>query len=434
MTLRILHARKTGRALTHLSLAGLCAAAVTPALAGPTLTTLASFNGTNGNAPQSGVTFDSNGNLFGTTQQGGPSTVGTVFEIAKGSSLITNVASFTGSGSNGAIPLSDVTFDSSGNLFGTTENNGTYSKGTLYKIAKGSNTITTVISFNGTNGNAPSAGVVFDSAGTLYGTTNRGGPSDNGAIYAVIAGTSTIAVEDFFTTSTGTHPDSDLTFDSGGNLFGTAQTGGANGVGTVFEISKTTGILSAVASFNGANGGHPSAGVTFDSAGNLFGTAGDGGAFGYGVVYEIAKGSTTITDVASFNNTNGAFPGPAVTLDSAGDIFGTTTNGGASLYGTVFEIAKGANTITHLVSFTSMGSNGSLPYGGVTFDKNGNLFGTTSAGGSAGDGTVFEITGLGSSSAAPEPAQTTAVLLMGTGLGTLLFRAGKRRHTAATAA
>ena len=128
-----------------LSLTGLCAAAL-PAQAG--ITTLASFTGDNGSGPVAGVTFDSSGNLFGTTLYGGASGAGMVYEIAKGSSTLTTLASFTGA--NGSLPDAGVTFDSSGNLFGTTFSGGTSSYGTVYEIAGAGSPVpesSTVISF-----------------------------------------------------------------------------------------------------------------------------------------------------------------------------------------------------------------------------------------------------------------------------------------------
>ena len=130
-----------------LSLTGLCAAAL-PAQAG--ITTLASFTRANGSGPNAGVTFDSSGNLFGTTYQGGTSGSGTVYEIAKGSSTLTTLASFTFNGTNGDTPYAGVTFDSSGNLFGTTYQGGTSGQGTVYEIAGAGSPVpesSTVISF-----------------------------------------------------------------------------------------------------------------------------------------------------------------------------------------------------------------------------------------------------------------------------------------------
>jgi len=285
-----------------LSLTGLCAAAL-PAQAG--ITTLASFTGANGSAPFAGVTFDGSGNLFGTTLYGGASGQGTVYEIAKGSSTLTTLASFTGN--NGSDPSAGVTFDSSGNLFGTTLYGGASGQGTVYEIAKVTGTLTTLASFTGANGSGPYAGVTFDSSGNLFGTTGYKGGTSNG--------------------------------------------------GTVYEIAQGSSTLTTLASFTGANGSLPYGGVTFDSSGNLFGTTFNGGTSGYGTVYEIAKGSSTLTTLASFTGANGRTPNAGVTFDSSGNLFGTTFSGGTSSYGTVYEIAGAGSPVPEsstVISFATL--------------------------------------------------------------------------------
>src|SRR5665213_3234984 len=260
--------------------------------------------------PQSTLAVDSIGNLYGTASRGGASGDGTIFEIAKGSGTITTLASFNGT--NGANTEAGVTLDASGNLYGTTFNGGSSNAGTVFEIAKGSGTITTLVSFDGSNGANPSAGVTLDAAGDLYGTTDGGGDSSDG---------------------------------------------------TVFEIAKGSGTIKTIASFNGTNGAGPLAGVTLDASGNLYGTTVDGGDSNDGTVLEIAKGSGTITTLASFNLTNGANPSAGVALDASGNLYGTTNEG------TVFKIAKGSGTITTLIA------NGASILGGVTLDASGNLYG-----------------------------------------------------------
>ena len=245
MTFLSYQPRRAGRALTLLSLTGLCATSVVPAHAGLSITTLASFTGngagTNGGYPYAGVTFDSSGNLFGTTENGGTIGNGTIYEIAKGSNSLTTVASFTGS--NGSTPFGGVTFDSSGNLFGTTVYGGTTGNGTVYEIAKGSSSLTTLASFTGsgagTNGGYPYGGVTFDSDGNLFGTTTGGGTSDNGTVYEIAKGSSSITTLTSFTGAgtNGGYPAGGVTLDSSGNLFGTTLHGGTSDAGTVYEIA-----------------------------------------------------------------------------------------------------------------------------------------------------------------------------------------------------
>ncbi|MGH7168702.1 MAG: choice-of-anchor tandem repeat GloVer-containing protein [Gemmataceae bacterium] len=159
---------------------------------GPTLSALASFNGTNGANPEAGLIMDSSGNLYGTTYRGGASGEGTVFELAQGSGTITTMVSFNGT--NGANPLASLVMDSSGNLYGTTDVGGTSDNGTVFEIVQGSDTITTLASFNSTDGANPYAGLLMDSNGDLYGTTLNGGASDDGTVFEVAKDSNTITI------------------------------------------------------------------------------------------------------------------------------------------------------------------------------------------------------------------------------------------------
>jgi uncharacterized repeat protein (TIGR03803 family) len=155
----------------------------------PAVTTLASFNGTNGATPTS-LVRDSSGDLFGATGAGGAKNDGTVFEVAAGSNTITTLASFNGT--NGAAPNAGVIMDNSGDLFGTTTSGGASNDGTVFEVAAGSNTITTLASFNGTLGKSPDAGVIMDNSGDLFGITEFGGVNNNGTVFEVAAGSNII--------------------------------------------------------------------------------------------------------------------------------------------------------------------------------------------------------------------------------------------------
>ncbi len=440
--------RRSVGALIVLLLSGLCAAAETPAQASPTpqasLVTVASFNGANGAEPHAGVTFDRQGNLFGTTNNGGPNNDGTVFEIANGSTRLITLASFRDT--DGSQPgYGHLTFDSLGDLFGTTESGGMNDAGTVYEIAKGSTHIKTLASFNGTigaepvvsktfdsqgnlfatpvkgntnnNGAFPVDAVTFDRQGNLFGTTFKRGTNDAGTVFEIVKGSKHIKTLATFNYMNGSEPVSSVTFDRSGNLFGTTGMGGASNCGTVYEIAKGSTRIRTLVSFNSINGDDPAGAVTFDRSGNLFGTTAEGGAGilnGHGAVFEIAKGSTRLKTLAAFNGANGDEPDTDVTFDRQGNLFGTTAKGGAKNLGTVFEIAKGSTRIKTLVSFN--GTNGANP-SNVTFDSSGNLFGTTQSGGAGGRGTVFEIVSVGShpaapgsSSAAPKPHRRAVLL------------------------
>ena len=378
-----------------------------------TLTTLTSFSVGNGAYPTDygSLIADANGNLFGTTLGGGGSGYGTVFEIVKSGGVYagtpTTLVSFNFS--NGAYPYAGLMADANGSLFGTTYGGGTSGDGTVFEIVNtgGLYTLTTLVSFNSSDGANPRAGLIADANGDLFGTTESGG-SGNGTVFEIVktsgAYSSTPATLVSFNGNDGAFPFGGLIADANGNLLGTTEAGGGSGDGTVFEIVNTGGLytLTTLVNFNSSDGANPLAGLIADANGNLFGTTSAGGS-GYGTVFEIVKTSggyaSTPTTLASFDSVDGANPLAGLIADANGNLFGTTDLGGATGYGTVFEIVKTsggyASTPSTLVSFNL--TDGAVPLGGLIADANGNLFGTTELGGGSGYGygTVFEVTGSG---------------------------------------
>jgi uncharacterized repeat protein (TIGR03803 family) len=352
----------------------------------PSLFTLASFDVTNGANPSAPLIMDSSGNLYGTTANGGASSDGTVFELAHGSRTITTLASFNGT--DGANPRAGLVMDTSGNLYGTTSG-PTSRDGTVFELAHGSSTITTLAAFNGTDGKDPLAALVMDSSGNLYGTAAAGGASNDGTVFELAHGSRTITTLASFDGTNGADPVAALIMDSSANLYGTAAAGGALSDGTVFEVAAGSGTITTLATFNGPNGANPSGPLIMDSSGNLYGTAGAGGASNNGAVFELAQGSGTITTLASFDGASGSTPHGALLMDGVGNLYGTTAGGGASNDGTVFELAAGSGTITTLASFD--GTDGAFPEAGLIMDSRGNVYGTTYGGGGFGDGTVFVV-------------------------------------------
>ena len=363
------------------------------------LTTLASFGAfPNGYDAVGGVIMDSSGNLYGTTAGGGANRDGTVFELAKGSGAITTLATFDGT--NGMMPEASLILDSSGNLYGTTVGggaswNGTTNDGygTVFELAKGSGTITTLVSFTGINGNGedPHGGVIMDSSGNLYGTTVYGHESP-GAVFELAHGSSTITTLASFDSTTGEYPVGGVIMDSSGNLYGT--TAGNSGYGTVFELAHGSRNITVLAYLHTTQnaGTYPYDSLIMDSSGDLYGTASHGGGEAEnGTVFEWVHGSHQITTLASFNDTDGRWPYASLIMDSSGNLYGTTVYGGAAGAGTVFELAQGSGTITTLVSFN--GTNGENPEDTLIMDSSGNLYGTTAGGGASNEGTVFELTG-----------------------------------------
>lgn len=378
---------------------------VPTARAGYTLLTLASFDGTNGAYSYvTGAALDSNGNLYGTTTLGGSTNGGTVWEVVRGSNAITVLHNFNGV-TDGMNPQANVTVDSSGDIFGTASGGGINGTGTVWEISHSTGAFSVVASFGpgGVAGQGPTSAVTFDTNGNLWGTTLEHGSNGVGTLWEIVKGSNTITTVASFSNSLGYLPTGLVTFGPDGNLYGTTQEGGASGAGTVWSYNPSTGTLAVVASFNSSNGSGPFGGIVFDSSGNMYGTTVHGGANDDGTVWKIAAGSSTIQTIASFSGSNPNRTGSdsPVTIDPRGDLFGTTTDN------TVWEIAAGTSTLQTIATFNV--ADGDVPQGLLSMDSNGNLFGSTQEGGPFNDGVVFEL--VNNSAAVPEPSSLVMGLI-----------------------
>jgi uncharacterized repeat protein (TIGR03803 family) len=400
----------------------------------PTLITLANMASGDEETQPSSLIADAAGDLFGTTPIAGANDDddGTVFEVAKTKSGYASAPAtrldFAGFG--GAKPGGSLITDAAGDLFGTTTAGGFFNRGVVFELAKTDNGYakapTVLAVFSGPNGQNPIGSLVTDAAGDLFGVTTYGGASGDGTVFEIVKnaggfdGTPVTLAN--FTGADGANPYAGLVADAAGDLFGTTSDGGADNDGTVFEIAKTKGGYAAapttLVSFSGADGEFPVAAgnLVMDSAGNLFGMTSNGGANGYETVFEIAKTNGGYADaptvLVSFGFQDGASPNGSLLLDAAGNLFGAAEFGGANGEGAVFEIAKTksgyAKTPTLLVNFN--GTNGANPVGSLIADASGNLFGATYAGGAESSGTVFEITDSGyEPPAAPATINQTVV-------------------------
>ncbi|HEV2324859.1 MAG TPA: choice-of-anchor tandem repeat GloVer-containing protein [Terracidiphilus sp.] len=354
-----------------------------------TFTVIHNFTGSDGAKPFAGLTRDASGNLYGTTSSGGSAAYyGTVFKIDDaGNYSVLHSFNWT-AGANwldGAYPLADLALDASGNLYGTTSSGGPDGRGTVFKIDRAGKEA--IFHYFTDLAWYPRAGVVLDASGNLYGTTWGFDGSPSTVFKIDPAGNET----DYRNTADGY--DSDLVLDSSGNLYGTNEYGGSYGSGSVFRIDAA-GNESVLHSFSldGIDGWEPHSGVIFDSSGNLYGTTfwgGAGGYFGAGIVFKIdPAGHETI--LHDFNGPgDGEGPVAGLVRDAAGNLYGTTSGGGSGYWGTVFKIDSAGNeTILH--NFTG-GDDGGTPVARLLLDPSGNLYGTTYWGGSANLGTVFKI-------------------------------------------
>jgi uncharacterized repeat protein (TIGR03803 family) len=281
--------------------------------------------------------------------------------------------------------------DKAGNLYGTTILGTMETSGTVFKLAPdGTETVLHAFLGQPVDGALPADGLIMDKRGNLYGTTQEGGPSDAGTVFKVAKnGAETILHS--FGANDANFPFGGLIEDKNGNLYGTATQGGAHGLGAVFKVARD-GAESLLYSFaGGSDGSSPFAGLIMDKVGNLYGTTMAGGA-GFGTVFRLSPGGTetVLHSFAGRGESDGASPSCVLLRDKKGNLYGTTGLGGTQDDGTVFEItAKGGETVLH--SFAG-GSDGAWPPSGLIADKAGNLYGTTVEGGADGAGTVFMVT------------------------------------------
>ena len=364
-----------------------------------TETVLYNFNSTDGDNPTAGLTSDGKGNFYGATPLGGDFGNGTVFELSpNGGGGWNETVLHSFAGADGSYAYANVIFDNLGNLYGTTLGGGVSGRGVVFELSPRGGSWTETVLYSPTKGQVgsyPQTGLIMDPAGNLYGATLRDvfelSPSGGdwtarkicsvAALDAIVAG---------------------LTIDAAGTIFG-------NSIATVFELTpngKGGWLKHVIHKFAGSpNDGAVAEGIpVLDQAGNLYGTTYAGGLVGYGTVYEMSPEKHekwTERILYSFvGGSSGYSPSGGIVFDAAGNIYGTTNQGGTSSAGTVFELAPvGAGSYSEQVLWSFNGTDGEYPYGTMILDA-GNLYGTTYFGGSTlqggclgdGCGVVFEVT------------------------------------------
>ena len=347
--------------------------------------------GSDGQNPAAGLIMDGSGNLYGTTYNGGTNGVGTVFKITPTGTE--SVLYSFGTGLDGQAPYAGLIMDVSGNLYGTTPSGGTNGVGTVFKINP-AGTESVLYSFGtGSDGQNPNAGLIMDLSGNLYGTTYNGGTNGTtsyGTVFKITAAGAESVLHSFGTGSDGMAPAAGLFMDGSGNLYGTTVNGGTHGYGTVFTITAA-GSESVLYSFGTASGDgqYPHAGLIMDGSGNLYGTTPSGGTIGVGTVFKITPTGTESLLHSFGTGSDGQAPSAGLIMDLSGNLYGTTSVGGTNGFGTVFKISA-AGTESVLYSFAT-GLDGRNPVAGLIMDVSGNLYGTTELGGTNGVGTVFKI-------------------------------------------
>ncbi len=375
------------------------------------------FTHHDGYGPYSALIIDAADNLYGTTPNGGTSNWGVVFKLAPnsdGSWTESVLYSFTG-GDDGSYPdHPSLVFDTAGNLYGVTYGGGgvggcnSYGQGcgTVFELKSNlDGTWTEIVLHNFTDaedGGWPEGTPIIDATGNLYGTTTQGGTYGEGTVFKLTPnsdGTWTESVLYSFTGGKdGDTPWSGVIFDKAGNLYGLAGYGGAHGYGVIFKLtpnsdgSWTESVLHPFT--GGKDGANPGTnGLTFDTAGSLYGTAA-GGAYGYGNVFKLTPntdGSWTERVLHQFKGgKDGGSPAAGVVFDKVGNLYSTTVYGGTYGYGVAFKLTREANGgWMERVLHPFKDAPAAYPYAGAVLDGAGNLYGATRGGK---NGTVYEIT------------------------------------------
>ncbi len=403
--------------------------ALTPgAWAQSTYKTLHKFNGKDGQQPWFNLVFDSAGNLYGTTFLGGKTgcqafvTCGTVFELTPNGGTWTEQTIYYFNGTDGGNPMGGLTFDRAGNLYGTNNQGGPENLGTAYELTpdgKGGGTESVLHNFTGQDA-WPQGGLIFDAPGNLYGTTTWG--CGMGCVFELTPNSNGYWTETILYGfgccggPTGGYPNAtNLIFDAAGNIYGTTELGGKSGcsprgcfgLGVVYELSPNgdgTWTEKVLHKFTGGkDGANPTGALIFDQAGNLYGTSQYGSitgctsGYGCGVVFKLtpnADGTWTEHVLHQFTGgKDGGVPFGGVTFDQAGNLYGTTTKGGTAGYGVVYKMTPNSNggwSYRALHGF--LDKPGANPRSGIILDSAGNLYGTTGGDGTKTFGSVFEIT------------------------------------------
>jgi uncharacterized repeat protein (TIGR03803 family) len=375
-----------------------------------------------GDQPYGGVTLLSSQKLLGTTGFGGQYNGGTVFSLTtkKGAAKLRTLQSIcAGTPPNCQSdegPSTTLVEDTSGNIYGTAYFGGTYGYGAVFELkAKNKRySLNYLYSFNGTDGLGPwnlsyagqSSGAAYDGKSPLYGTAIAGGTGGSGIAFSLTPKSGKWSLQTLYNfcsasnCSDGGLPEAGVIVDPSGALFGTTEYYGAGNGGTIYQLSNSNGtwsekVLYSFCSAEACSDGSGSyAGLAEDPAGNLYGTTYFGGGGHDGVAFKLSAGgkySVLYNFCSASNCSDGSQPAAAVTLDSAGNIFGTTGRGGDGNYGTMFEIANGK--FQRLYSFCAQSgcADGGYPYGTLALDKKGRIYGTTQYGSADGLGEVYDL-------------------------------------------
>jgi uncharacterized repeat protein (TIGR03803 family) len=345
----------------------------------------------------SSLLLAADGALYGTVS--GALNTGMVFRVT----LNGGFTSFAGLTPTNATPYEGgpLVQDGNGDLYGASYGGGAYNYGSIFRVSS-NGIVTRLVSFTGTNGARPFAGLTSGSDGNFYGTTAYGGPNYRGAIGGVLLVPGTVFKVDTngtlttlvaFNRTNGASPEAQLLLGADGAFYGITISGGGGGAGTIFRMT-IDGTLNTLVAFGGTNGAAPYGGLVQTPDGTFYGTTSHGGATDYGTLFSL-RTNGEFTTLASFTGTNGAYPYAGLIQGSDGALYGTTQYGGFGFdgsqnsgKGSVFRLLDNGEVLT---LGALRGTNGAGPVSGLAQGPDGYLYGTCNSGGSHGAGNVFRI-------------------------------------------
>ena len=374
------------------------------------LTTLHDFTAGEGTGNLSSLVQSSDGTFYGTTSGGGANNTGTIFKMAADGTLtvLHAFAAYSGGANDGgAMPFGALVAGGDGYFYGTTNRGGSVGFGTIFKISP-AGAFATVHNFDSSHladVASPIAGLVRGTDGALYGTTQNGGTNSWGTVFRLNADGTTTLLHSFapvtthswpFLNADGAYPNA-LVLASDGYFYGTTSIGGANGQGTLFRIDSAGNFallhtFSAITSGTvNAEGAEPNAGLVQGMDGSLYGTAKYGGPNGYGTVFKITTGGTytLLHSFLGYGTDEGVYPDKPLIQAGDGSFYGTTSLAGAYNGGTIYQITSDGS-LTTVYAFDGS-SNGGSPSSSLSLASDGSMYGLTGSGGTNGYGTAYQI-------------------------------------------
>ena len=347
------------------------------------------FNGANGSNPGSSLNLATNGKLYGLTQDGGSLSDGVLFEYDPATSSFAKKLDFNLT--EGESPRGSLAQASNGKFYGTTNGGGATGDGTLFEFDPATAMYTKKVDFIGANGLNPQGSLVLAGYGKMYGMTSDGGTNSAGVMFEYDPATSAFTKKlDFNYTTTGGNPYGSLVLAGNGKLYGLTAYGGVNDKGVIFEYDPATNIYSKKIDFSSGSGGYQPEGDLMQATnGKLYGMTRLGGTSDLGVIFEYDIATNTIAKKVDFTGANGENPAGNLAQAPNGKLYGMTERGGANNIGVLFEYDPATSVYTKKLDFNGA-ANGGTPYGSLELSSNGKLYGFTTSGGVNNFGVLFE--------------------------------------------